>query len=235
MALDFEWAITQDTATIARRGIAHWLIEAEGNEAHSSEIFQPSKGDGAIFEITRILDTVRTQLSNERYLSFSPGLMLGGTTIDFNQNKTEGTALGKGNVIAKTAIATGDLRFLTTDQQLTAKKHMSAIVQQHLPGTTASIQFQDGIPAMSPTKGNLELLKQYSNASIDLGLGSIKPLDAGERGAGDISHIASIVSGNLAGLGALGTGAHSTKETLDIHSLPIQTQRVALLIYRLTH
>jgi glutamate carboxypeptidase len=55
------------------------------------------------------------------------------------------------------------------------------------------------------------------------------------RGAGDVSHIASIVSATLAGLGALGTGAHSTKETLNIDLLPIQTQRAGLLIYRLTH
>ena len=52
-------------------------------------------------------------------------------------------------------------------------------------------------------------------------------ISLGVRGAGDISHIASIVSANLAGLGALGTGAHSTKETLNIDSLPIQTQREA--------
>jgi glutamate carboxypeptidase len=78
-------------------------------------------------------------------------------------------------------------------------------------------------------------LEKYSRVSNDLGYGLIRPLDPGVRGAGDISHIASIVPANLAGLGALGTGAHSTKETLNIDSLSIQTQRAALLIYRLTH
>ncbi|HHF7366786.1 TPA: M20/M25/M40 family metallo-hydrolase [Legionella bozemanae] len=43
IALDFEWSITADTATIARRGIAHWTIETQGNEAHSSEIFQKKR------------------------------------------------------------------------------------------------------------------------------------------------------------------------------------------------
>lgn len=50
IALDFEWAITSDTATIARRGIAHWILEVQGNEAYSSEIFQKSAGYGAIYE-----------------------------------------------------------------------------------------------------------------------------------------------------------------------------------------
>lgn len=235
IALDFEWAITPDTATIARRGITNWVLETQGNEAHSSEIFQKSAGYGAIFELARILNTMLTQLSGEKYLSFSPGLTLGGAIIHYDKNKSQGSVFGKGNIIARTAMTKGDLRFLTVHQKLDAEKRISAIVNNHLPGTTASINFEDGIPAMPPNSSNLELLKKYSRVSDDLEYGSIKPLDPGVRGAGDISHIASMVSANLAGLGALGTGAHSTKETLYIHSLPIQTQRAALLIYRLTH
>lgn len=235
IALDFEWAITSDTATVARRGIANWALKVHGNEAHSSEIFQKSAGYGAIFEITRILNDMRTQLSEEKYLSFSPGLIFGGTSINYDKGNSQGMVFGKGNVIAREAMAKGDLRFLTTDQKLDAEKRIITIVKKHLPGTTALIDFQDGIPAMPPTSGNLELLEKYSRVSSDLGYGPIKPLDSGLRGAGDISHIASIVSGNLAGLGALGTGAHSAKETLNIDSLSIQTQRAAVLIYRLTH
>jgi len=235
IALDFEWAITSNTATIARRGITNWILKTEGNEAHSSEIFQKSAGYGAIFELARILNTMNLQLSGEKYLSFSPGLIFGGTTINYDSNKSHGLLFGKGNVIARSAIAKGDLRYLTINQKLDAEKRILAIVKKHLPGTSASIDFQDGIPAMPPSASNLELLKKYSRVSEDLEYGPIKPLDPGVRGAGDISHIASIVSANLAGLGALGTGAHSTKETLYIDSLPIQTQRAAILIYRLTH
>ena len=234
IALDFEWAITPNTATIARRGIARWALSAQGKEAHSSEIFQTSGGYGAIFELTRILNAARTQLSGEKYVSFSPGVMLGGTTIDYDKNASKGLVSGKSNVIASNAIASGDLRFLTTHQKQDAEKQMTAIVKQHLHGTTSSIAFKDAIPAMPPTSSNLELLKKYSAVSEDLGYGAVKPLDPGIRGAGDISHIAAIVSANLAGLGALGTGAHSEKETLYMDSLTTQTQRAALLIFRLT-
>lgn len=235
IALDFEWAITLDTATIARRGITNWMLITKGNEAHSSEIFQKKAGFGAIYELTRILDTMRIQLANEKYLSFSPGLILGGTTVTYDKTNSQGTAFGKGNVIAKTAISKGDLRFLTEEQKINAEKKISAIVNSHLPGTTASIIFQDGIPAMPPNTANLELLKKYNEASIKLGYGAVHPLNPGSRGAGDISHITSLVSASLAGLGPVGTGAHSDKETLNIHSLPIQTERAALLIYLLTH
>jgi len=235
IALDFEWAITPDTATVARRGITNWIITAEGKEAHSSEIFQKNVGFGAIYELIRILNTMRTQLASEQYLSFSPGLILGGTTVNYDKNNSQGNAFGKGNVIAKMAMAKGDLRFISTDQETNAKKKISTIIDSHLPGTTASIVFQPGIPAMPSTAANLALLKKYSQASIKLGYGAVSPLDPGSRGAADISHVASLVSASLAGLGPVGTGAHSDQETLDIHSLPIQTQRAALLIYGLTH
>lgn len=233
IALDFEWAFTNDTATIARRGISNWLIKTQGKEAHSSEIFQENAGDGAIFELARILHQMRVQLSSEKYLSFNPGLILGGTTTSYDTQQSAGSAFGKTNVIAKTAMAKGDLRFLSTPQKENAEKRITAIVNQHLPTTTASIAFEEGIPAMPPTSQNLQLLQLYSKVSTALGHGAIKPLDPGLRGAGDISYIASLVSANLAGLGPVGTGAHSINETLNVPSLSMQTQRAALLMYDL--
>ncbi len=233
LALDFEWAITQDTATIARRGIRNWEIKAHGNEAHSSEIFQKQVGDGAIYELARILSAMRTELAGELYLSLNPGLILGGTAIYNDLSESHGTAFGKGNVVAKIAMAKGDLRFLSSEQKISAENKITLIVGQHLPGTTAIVHFQDGIPAMPPTDANRELLKKYSAVSNALGYGLVKALSPGLRGAGDISHIASLVSANLAGLGPVGTGAHSVKETISVTSLPIQTERAALLIYRL--
>ncbi len=231
IALDFEWATTPDTATIARRGVASWLLTTQGKDAHSSEIFQNSAGDGAIFEVARILNTMRAQLSTEKYLSFNPGIILGGNSVDYQADSAQGFASGKNNVIAKTALVRGDLRFLSEQQKIAAEQKIIAIVNAHLPETNATIQFQDGIPAMSPTAANENLLKAYSRESEDLGYGSVKPLDPGLRGAADISHIANLVKANLAGLGAEGSGAHSVREKLVIDSLTRQTARAALLIY----
>lgn len=234
VALDFECDITQDTATIARRGISMWKLETTGHEAHSAEIFHLPVGDGAIFEMARILETMRAQLSGEKYLAFNPGLIAGGTVTTFEQGKSKAQTYGKENVIAKKAVASGDVRFLTPEQEQHAREKMTAIVNQNLPGTKARITFQSGIPSMPPTDGNYDLLNKYSDVSEALGFGKIKPLQPGVRGAGDISHIATMVSANLAGLGPLGGDAHSEKESLKIESLPMQTKRAAILIYRLT-
>jgi len=233
IALDFENGIG-NTATIGRRGVSMWQLNTRGYEAHSSQIFQKQSGDGAIYELSRLLNTIRMQLSQQKYVSFNPALVLGGTMVQYEKNKSGGTALGKNNVIAKSAIATGDFRFMTPQQKIQIEKKVKAIVKQHLPGTTASISFQDGIPAMSPTPNNLKLLKEYSVVSQDLGFGKVQTLDAGLRGAGDISYVAAIVQASLAGLGPMGDDAHSVKEKLEIPSLSMQTQRAAVLIYRLT-
>jgi glutamate carboxypeptidase len=93
-----------------------------------------------------LLKAARTKRSSEKYLFFNPGLIFGGTTIHYDKASSEGMASGKSNVIASHAMARGDLRFLTTHQKRDAEKRMAAILKQHLPGTTASMTFQDGFP-----------------------------------------------------------------------------------------
>jgi len=234
IALDFEPSITLETASTGRRGISSWIIESRGNESHSATIFQQEVGDGAIFELARILQTMRTKLADEKYLTFNPGLILGGTKVNYNRAQTKGDAFGKDNVIAKTATVTGDLRFLSDKQRYQAEEKIAAIVKDSLPGTHANITFYDGIPAMTSTSANQTLLDEYSAASDALGYGKVKAFDSGQRGAGDISHIAAMVPANLAGLGPIGFGTHSVIESVELDSFPIQTARAALLIYRLT-
>ncbi|MEN9916239.1 MAG: hypothetical protein RLY40_171 [Pseudomonadota bacterium] len=109
------------------------------------EIFQKSAGYGAIFELTRILDTMRRQMHSEKDLSFSPGLLLAGTLINYSKDHFGGEAYGKDNIIDKNAVATGDLRFITQQQEISAKEKITKIVKKHLPETTAIVEFQEGI------------------------------------------------------------------------------------------
>lgn len=234
-ALDFEPAISLETATVARRGITNWKIETEGNQSHSATIFVPGVGAGAIFELARILDVMRDKLQSEKYLSFNPGVILGGTTVEYDKNTAKGSAFGKQNVVARTAMAAGDLRYASVEQKKAAEEKIINIVSEHLQGTKAKVTFEDGIPAMAMTAQNLALLKQYSLVSVALDQGEIKALDPGLRGAGDISYVATIIPANLSGLGPTGIGAHAVIEAIDLASLPIQTERAAVLIYRLTH
>ena len=232
-ALAFETATGFGEATVARRGSSNWRLEVTGNQAHSAGVFSPRVGDGAIYEAARILNTFHDELKGEQYLTFNPGTILGGTEVNFDATAGTGEVSGKGNIVAKSAVVSGDLRFISEEQKERTREKMRQIVARSLPGTSARIIFQDSYPAMPPTPGNEALLAQLNQVSLDLGHGPVKPYDPGARGAGDVSFVAPHVSG-LDGLGTMGSGAHSPNETMNPSTFQALTQRAALLIYRLT-
>lgn len=234
VALAFEISVKnpqgQDTGTIGRRASGGFVLEVSGEQGHSSTIFGKG-GYGAVFEAARIIDSFRKQL-NEPDLTFNPALILGGTEIEVAQ--TSGSAAGKDNVIPRTAVIKSDLRYLTVEQRERTQQKMREIVADHLPGTTASIQFDEAYPPMAPTAGNKALLALYSSASEQAGLGAMPALPPGQRGAGDVQFVAPYVD-SLDGLGVNGAGAHSPDEVLDIASIEKSTIRAALVIYRLSN
>jgi glutamate carboxypeptidase len=233
IALGFESAEGLDTGTIARRGISGWKLTVEGKQGHSSGIFTKQAGYGAIYEAARIINEFRTELGGEQYLTFNPGVIVGGTDVTYDPEQSKGTAFGKTNVIANTVTVEGDLRFISDQQEKKAREKMQKIVAQHLPGTSAEISFTEGYPGMEPTEGNKKLLGVFDQVSRDLGFPAIVPFDPAKRGAADISFVAKYVDG-LDGLGAMGEGGHSPKEDIDLEAMPVLLQRAAILIYRLT-
>lgn len=233
IALGFETATSMDYATIARRGSSGWKLEVEGSQSHSSGVFSDNVGAGAIFEASRILNSFYTDVRGEEFLTFNPGVILGGTEVDFNASESEGRAYGKTNVVASQLVVDGGLRFISEEQKEKTRDKMREIVQNHLPQTSATISFSDSYPAMGPTKGNKALLETLDKVSRDLGYGPVKAYDPGKRGAADISFIAEYVDG-LDGLGVMGGGAHSPNETINLETFIPLTERTALLIHRLS-
>ncbi len=230
LALSFENG-GSSIATVARRGSSGWTLEVTAKTGHSGQIFKDSMGSGAIFEASRIINQFYETLRGEKYLTFNPALIVGGTEIEIKES--DGKASGKSNVVAAKAVVRGDLRFISEEQKESARAKMREIVAKSLPGASAKITFSDGIPSMPPTAGNYTILKELDAVSQDLGFGKIEAQDPGERGAGDISYIADIIPG-LDGLGATGRNAHARGEYTDLDTLPRQIKRTALLIYRLT-
>lgn len=233
VALAFETATNLHTVATARRGSSTWLLKTYGTAAHSSGIFKPAVGYGAIYEAARILNSFRETLSQEQYLTFNPGLLVGGSEVRYDETRARGEVVGKTNIIAPSATVTGDLRFLTEAQKETARTKMRAIVAQNLANTRAEITFMDGLPGMAPTAGNQKLAALADQTSRDLGFGPVAAGDPGSRGGGDISYVAQYLD-CLDGLGVSGKGAHAPGETINLKEFPLLVQRAALMIYRLT-
>lgn len=232
VALGFETASGFSYATVARRASYSWKLEVEGKQAHSSGIFSDHTGAGSVYETSRILNRFYEELSEDN-LTYNVGVILGGNEVDYDEENIRGTVSGKTNIVPKKTIAHGGIRFLTTEQGERAFQNMRAIVADHLPQTSAELTIYEGYPPMEPTEGNMKLLSVLNELSMDLGLGEVKAYDPGKRGAADISFVANYVDG-LDGLGAMGSGAHSPNETINLKTYKELTKRVALLIYRLT-
>jgi glutamate carboxypeptidase len=191
VAIGFEdGASNPKTAVIGRRGTTGWELRVKGKPAHSSQIFNAENGYGAIFETARILNSFREKLAGQPHLTFNPGVILGGTSVEYDGKATRGTGFGKSNVIAEHTVVTGDVRALSPEQFEAAKKTMQEIVAASLPQTSATISFDDGYPPLAPTPGNERLLALYSQASVDVGTGPVVAVDPDKAGAADVSFVA---------------------------------------------
>ena len=233
VALGFEGGVgSAHSATVARRGYTDWFLEVSGERGHSSLIFTTQYGAGAINESARIINSFYNELSGEEYLTFGPGVVLGGTVTTYDTAQARGTAFGKTNVIPQTVTVAGDLRTLTFEQRDRTKEAMQQIVAQHLPMTSAKISFRDSYPPMAPTVGNQRLFEALNQVSIDMGYGPIEEVDPGRRGAADISFAAPYADA-LAGLGPFGAGGHTPDEEVDLKSISVVIKRAAVLVYRL--
>lgn len=221
------------TANVARRSSSGWKLEVTGTPSHSSQIFKPEIGAGAIYEASRILTQFYEELSNEEFLTFNPGNIVGGTDISYDEKTNSGTAFGKTNVVAEYALVNGDIRCISMEQYERAKETMKRIVSEHLPQTEATITFDEGYPPFAPTDGNYKLLEQFSQVSQDLGFGKVSPVNPADAGAADISFTASGIQMGIDGMGMGGTQGHTINEAGDLKTLPMQTKRAAVLMYRL--
>jgi glutamate carboxypeptidase len=236
VALDFEGLSTEnglDMGSIARRGSGDWELRTTGRTGHSSRIFSDHLGNGAIYELARIIAAFRQELP-EPNLTFNVGLVLGGATATLDEAGIRGQATGKNNIIPEVAIARGDIRTLSLDQYQRVAAKMKEIVARHMPGTGATISFDEAAyPPMAPTPGGQALLDRLNRVNADMGLAKMEAQDPLKRGAGDIGFVAADVDG-LVGLGPAGAGSHAAGETIDVPSLWRQAKRAAILMTRLS-
>ncbi|MDB5423014.1 MAG: peptidase family [Phenylobacterium sp.] len=235
VALEFESLARyggQDIGSIARRSSNSWTLKAHARSGHSSGVCMPDAGCGAVYELVRILDAFRRELP-EANLTYNVGVLAGGSSAQVNAAETGASAAGKPNVIAAEAVAVGDIRTLSNEQEARVRARMQAIVARHLPKTDAELSFAEtGYPAMAPTAGNKALLDRLNGVNKTLDLPAMPMGDPARRGAGDIAFV-SFIDGIL-GLGMAGEGSHAPGETADLGSFDVQANRAALLMHRLS-
>ena len=158
-----------------------WRLRVTGTPAHSSQIFREEIGHGAIFEAARILNAFREKMAGEEHLTFNPGVILGGTAVDYDAAQVRGTASGKTNIIA----AADDGRRRPPHAVAGAARQGDEDDARDRGGPRrrrrhATITFGEGYPPLAPTDGNAKLLAVYDRASRDLGFGPVTAVDPGQ-------------------------------------------------------
>jgi glutamate carboxypeptidase len=104
-ALPFEPEVREkgkDCAITARRGSTVWELRVKAQTGHASLIFTPRIGDGAIYEMSRILTAFHDTL-REPNLTFNVGLVLGGSNVKI-QSDGDASVSGKSNIVPGEAL-----------------------------------------------------------------------------------------------------------------------------------
>ena len=68
------------------------------------------------------------ELSKEKDLTFNPGVILGGTTVEHDADMNGGKAFGKDNIVSKDVVVTGDIRAVSPEQLKKAQAVMMDVV-----------------------------------------------------------------------------------------------------------
>lgn len=234
VALCFETGKEFNSASVARRAGSGWTLKVTAKQSHSGQIFSENVGPGAIYETARILNRFKEELQ-EKYLTFSPGIMVAGVEAELDSMGLRGTAFGKSNIVATTSVVKGDLRYISLEQLNRAREKMLKIVKESFPLTHSEIVFTGGSEdAMPPTEGNNKLLGILSKASQDLGQGEVTAFDPAMRGGGDMTQIAKYLD-VIDGLGAIGGNTHSPDEFINLNYVDGIIKRTAVFIHRLSN
>lgn len=205
LVLCLEPALPDGSLKTWRKGILNFKIEAHGRAAHAgSEI---DTGTNAIVEIMHHINPLLSLRDEEAETTINIGVIKGGS---------------RSNVVPDHCNLKLDVRAKTKaegDRVLTAVNNLSPVLEN------ASLTVKGGWnrpPMERDTLMQATFLRAVDIAST-LGI----PLSEGGTGGGsDANFVHPLGVPVLDGLGAIGTGAHSERECVEIKSLP---ERCALL------
>jgi glutamate carboxypeptidase len=192
-------------AKTARKGIGNYRVVVRGVAAHSGVDFE--KGASAVVELARQLERISEFTDLKRGITVNPGLISGGT---------------RSNVIAAQAETHVDIRVPRAQDAIALDKKFRALRPFD---KRCSLEVTGGLnrPPMERSKGTSELFRLAQGFATELGV----TLEESSTGGGsDGNFTAAFGVPTLDGIGAVGEGAHASRECVLVDRL---ADRVALL------
>jgi glutamate carboxypeptidase len=210
--LVFEPSLPGGALKTARKGVGRFTIKASGRAAHAG--IDPNRGINAIEEIAHQVIRLQGLSEPSKGTTVTVGVVQGGTRV---------------NVVPAEAAVDIDIRITNNDEAARITQTIRGL-QPQLPGATLQIRGGINRPPMERTADTVRLFEIAKDVGRELGI----TLDEGSTGgASDGNFTSALGIPTLDGLGAIGEGAHSLDEFVDVASLPARAALVAGLIRRI--
>ncbi len=189
----------------ARKGVGGFTIRVSGVASHAGLDFE--KGHNAILELSHQVQAIAAMTSLERGITLNPGVIRGGTRT---------------NVVPSEAEADFDLRITS---KVDGDVMMRKIRALRAVNKKCKLYIEGGInrPPLERSPQVVALFRQAQSIARQLGF-SLSEIAAG--GGSDGNFTAGMGVPTLDGLGAVGDGAHSARESVVAAEMP---RRAALL------
>jgi glutamate carboxypeptidase len=191
-----------------RKGVGQFVVTVRGRAAHAG--LEPERGASAVLELSHVIQRLYALADPSRGITINVGVVAGGL---------------RGNVVAPEARAEVDARVLWREDAPALEAAIRGLAPV-TPGT--SIEVTGGIdrPPLAATAANRGLWRTAEEAARRLGL----VLGQGTAGGASDGNTTSLYTATLDGLGAVGGGAHSLDEHVELARMPERAALLALLL-----
>jgi len=193
----------------ARKGGGTFRIQVQGVASHAGLDFE--SGASAVVEIARQIERIAGWTDLRAGITLNPGVVRGGTTT---------------NVVAEEAFCAVDVRVPRVDQARELEARFSAL-EPFDKRTRVTVTGGLKRPPMERTEGVAKLYELARGLAAELG---VELGEASVGGGSDGNLTAALGVPTLDGLGAIGEGAHSERESILVDRMADRAALVAKLI-----
>jgi len=209
LTLCLEPALPGGSLKTWRKGIGGFEVRTEGVAAHAG--LAPNPGVNAILEMAHQILELKKIANPEKGTSINLGIIEGGTRT---------------NVVAEQCACKFDVRVKNKSEKEIVDRALAAHTPK-LNGAKVSIHGSWNRPPMQRNSLMLETFGRAQAIVKDIG---ISLSEGGTGGGSDANFVAALGLRVLDGLGAVGEGAHSRTENIQVSSLPERAAILAALI-----
>lgn len=190
---------------VGRKGTGTFTVTVEGRAAHAG--LEPEKGVNALVELAGLIPVIIAIADSSAGTTVTPTLASSGTAD---------------NVVPARATCSVDVRVGTAAEKARVEAAMSALRPTH-PQARVLVEGGIGRPPMHESVAT-ELFAIAARVAAEVGIASLEGAVVG--GGSDGNFTGALGIHTLDGLGAVGGGAHSEDEHVEVSAMP---ERAALL------